>query len=137
MRMFVSAWLMIISVNAFASGIEDQEVKILLRSLERIENKVDNVNNDISNLNSRVSSLESWREQSLINQARFYEKDWNSSVSDIKEIKSKITNLESEISKINGIVIAVIVFGSIISFLINTGITLFVSRKQGSTKNGK
>lgn len=120
----------VIAGSSYCADGEKINNNLILESLKRIHNKIDKVDTKLNSMSDRVSSLESWKAQQEINTSRFYSKDWFRSQKQIDEFSTGLVSLKEEIATIRGVVITFMVFGSFISFIINTLLTIWLSRKK-------
>lgn len=128
MKIFIILfYIMFFSFHVYAKSSYEE---IVIDSLNRISRKIDNVDDKLDKISERVSSLESWREQQTVNIERFYSKDWAHSLSNYKSVTSEVKEMQEQLSKMTGAFVAFMIFGSLMSFVINLVITLVVSKKK-------
>lgn len=114
------------SVNAASNEIET----IILHSLDKIDLKVDNIHSKLDTMSDRVSVLETWKDQQTVNISRFLDVDWKSSKVEINNMSNELAGVENRLASIHGAVMAFMVIGSIVSFVLNIIITLWLSKKK-------
>lgn len=128
MKIFLlSFYIIIFSFPVYAKSSYEE---IVIDSLNRISKKIDNVDDKLDKISQRVSSLESWREEQNVNIERFYSKDWAHSLNNYKAVTTEVKDMQEQLSKMTGAFVAFMIFGSLMSFVINLVITLIVSKKK-------
>lgn len=131
MRALLIAILICFSAEAWAGTVKAnqetiiQTLSVILKKMERSEDKMDL-------LFQRTTTLEAWKENQFFNEQRFYEREWKENIKNMEAMSESIQELSGQLSTVKGVVISFMIIGSILSFMINAGLSIYLSRRSSS-----
>jgi len=110
MKKWLLSGVLILSLIPGAFGA-DRNDKLIINTLNQINQKVDNISTKLSDFNSRLSKVETWKTEYDKNIDRFY-------YPDLKEVQGDINTLKEEWSQTKGFMIALVVIGGMLGTII-------------------
>jgi hypothetical protein len=74
----------------------------ILKTLDKIDSKLDNITHELSGNSARLSALETWKEQQAININRFYEINYRSMEDRLTTLESNVQQIQTYVAGLDG-----------------------------------